>query len=507
MNSIYKYVVLSILCILISSFCNSQNFNSLRNYKNDFNFLASNSKDNNNNIFLVHTFVNLLDSINDIETILNRNNFTDSEIIKIDLENNEIRAIKNYSNDTVYKSLRVVHYNKKNNLIFIVRRNLYLNQDSSSWELLKLNSNLGKVDSVFLYSNINLTSILDIKVDSNSNIFATATYFNGNISYYLIKYDSTGQMIHSLETNHKVTSILELKNKNLLIPNIDANALNIIPTFWEYNQNLELENVYTDSVLRYLGATISENGEDFYFYGTLNSQPPPFSGVVYEYEKITHYNLNEGSQRILWADTITDTTLYLNSNDKIDIFENNIFLAATDVSNYCFPIVQYQNCTNKIIVRSIDAETGNQNWWWHGDGDAQYAVRNVSATPDSGCIVFVHYWNFETKEPNAYDLYYIKFDKNGNIEPLFDTTTSLKPLLFENKITIYPNPANDFLYLNGLIKNNTKFKIYDIAGKLILEKELGKSNRININSLPPNIYFYSLKENSNQIKTGKFLKE
>ena len=72
------------------------------------------------------------------------------------------------------------------------------------------------------------------------------------------------------------------------------------------------------------------------------------------------------------------------------------------------------------------------------------------------------------------------------------------------KITIYPNPANDKLYIESEQLINQNIEIYDLNGKLINSKIIGSSNtEIDIADLPQGIYFVKI----SNITIGKFIKQ
>jgi len=71
-------------------------------------------------------------------------------------------------------------------------------------------------------------------------------------------------------------------------------------------------------------------------------------------------------------------------------------------------------------------------------------------------------------------------------------------------ITIYPNPATNTLYTNGLTGINT-VEVYDISGKLLLSKQLN-SNQIDISSLAKGLYFIKLTTEEGSV-VRKFVKE
>jgi hypothetical protein len=73
-----------------------------------------------------------------------------------------------------------------------------------------------------------------------------------------------------------------------------------------------------------------------------------------------------------------------------------------------------------------------------------------------------------------------------------------------HSITIYPNPATNTLYINGLSGINTA-EVYDISGKLLLSRQLN-TNQIDISALAKGLYFVKLSAEEGSV-VRKFVKE
>ena len=74
------------------------------------------------------------------------------------------------------------------------------------------------------------------------------------------------------------------------------------------------------------------------------------------------------------------------------------------------------------------------------------------------------------------------------------------------KIALYPNPAEDILYLfNESTAEVTSIKVYDSLGKLVLEQD-NPSTQIDITSLSPGLFFAHI-ENGNDSLVKKVIKE
>lgn len=77
--------------------------------------------------------------------------------------------------------------------------------------------------------------------------------------------------------------------------------------------------------------------------------------------------------------------------------------------------------------------------------------------------------------------------------------------LLENKISIYPNPTSEMLFLTGNNNSITQLTITDIGGKRVLYIHDVTNNSINVSHLVNGIYFLSFEENGIVYQT-KFIK-
>ena len=71
-------------------------------------------------------------------------------------------------------------------------------------------------------------------------------------------------------------------------------------------------------------------------------------------------------------------------------------------------------------------------------------------------------------------------------------------------ISVYPNPANSTLFVNGLTEKS-KVTIYDLSGKMIFNKQISE-NQIDISKLANGTYSIKI-ESAKGIVTKKFVKQ
>ncbi|MAW21434.1 MAG: hypothetical protein CMD16_03450 [Flavobacteriales bacterium] len=74
-----------------------------------------------------------------------------------------------------------------------------------------------------------------------------------------------------------------------------------------------------------------------------------------------------------------------------------------------------------------------------------------------------------------------------------------------DRINFFPNPATDNIYISNVLKT-TNIKIYDIQGRLVLEKETHNKEYLNISSLAKGVYQVTF-EGENYKEKRKLIKE
>lgn len=73
------------------------------------------------------------------------------------------------------------------------------------------------------------------------------------------------------------------------------------------------------------------------------------------------------------------------------------------------------------------------------------------------------------------------------------TTTNVNEWNNDEEILIYPNPANDRIYINCIERQNVKIQVYNFIGECVMQAELSSgTNEIDISSLSKGIYVINL---------------
>ncbi|NIF03949.1 T9SS type A sorting domain-containing protein [Chryseobacterium sp. Tr-659] len=95
----------------------------------------------------------------------------------------------------------------------------------------------------------------------------------------------------------------------------------------------------------------------------------------------------------------------------------------------------------------------------------------------------------------------------SSAQALSETFLAISNAVKKENLTVYPNPAQDFIGFKGNTENYTKANIYSLDGKLIKTSDM-KSGNIQISDLPPASYFIEVSgKNAGDSKNTKFIKK
>ena len=113
-------------------------------------------------------------------------------------------------------------------------------------------------------------------------------------------------------------------------------------------------------------------------------------------------------------------------------------------------------------------------------------------------------------------LSYFNYNYNGSDFVLdmkeiyyYSDITGINEFTDDYNVSIYPNPANDYLMINTTINENLNIEIYTVRGQSVMSTECTNNisqMRIDISQLPAGMYFIRIANNQNNI-TKKFVKE
>ena len=74
--------------------------------------------------------------------------------------------------------------------------------------------------------------------------------------------------------------------------------------------------------------------------------------------------------------------------------------------------------------------------------------------------------------------------------------TAVNEKKFNNEISFYPNPANDFICFNNLKSSGLTINIYNVVGEIVKTEIVNQNNqKVNINDLTNGVYLVAVKSN------------
>jgi len=97
----------------------------------------------------------------------------------------------------------------------------------------------------------------------------------------------------------------------------------------------------------------------------------------------------------------------------------------------------------------------------------------------------------------------------GIQQPYEIFVTGIDAIGIDLTASVYPNPASDFVLLTVVSSKseNFTFQLYDIQGKILLNKKVESNETpISMSELANAIYFIKVYKNNNEVKTFKIIK-
>ena len=125
-------------------------------------------------------------------------------------------------------------------------------------------------------------------------------------------------------------------------------------------------------------------------------------------------------------------------------------------------------------------------------------LHKIRATTDNGLVLFGSYGDLN------HHAWIVKTDSLGNGVYEQGWQNSINQIQFLNEVSIYPNPASDFVSIETSDKSKTyDLEIYTITGQKVFEKtnNIGLS-QINVSGFSQGIYLLNIKS-KNKVYTGK----
>jgi len=253
------------------------------------------------------------------------------------------------------------------------------------------------------------------------------------------------------------------------------------------------------------GIVNATDGTTFWRGGTITSSALVNNNVISTpVVKIGKYTLDDQFNSYV-IDTVEQTyqDFHLLAENISGLDESKMYLAINyDIATFLgwggYSIIPKDDATLKLYA--LDSQP-NIVWEAYLGGDANYNLRKVLATPDSGCIVFANRYDPHLPETGI-DAYYLKLDKYGNPQPGYlDTYTNIDTTPAMPLAQLRYDITTQALYLPTDIIGGS-YRLYHSNGAL-LESFTATGYRIGLDKWPAGLYLYDYTAPDGQRYRGK----
>lgn len=486
-----------LICLIISfGFGNAQNFEVL--YASPLNDRLYQMDQLDENNFNVYVYI-------ENDTVYDNPNY----LVKV--EDKRIQDIKD--------TLGVVLGNRKNQILYTKEISDTIYSISGSYNSINSEIILAKTyNDVHDFVYLGDTSIKEVLFngifDANNNILINGVRNATNSNdFFVRKYNLNGTLINELNTSLFFPRLMfETSNGDYVV-------CNNTDKMYKFNNSLSVNtvlNVNFTNGISYppklssghlgLNGSVYLSGTKNYWLGTSNS--------LDDYSTVGLYKFENDQLLTLFEDTTLSSASedVLNGFYTIDAIDSNYVYFGFMGEDCPYFALQQVDCKNDVLIYCTDIN-GNLNWSRKLGGDAKYHIYKILATQDRGCLVVVGRYHPLDSINNNEDLYYVKLDRNGNIqENYFSQYTAVSfNRLNASSFSLFPNPTNNLLVLefdNLSINQSLMLSISDLQGKQVLIKQFHTNMpKVDVSALQKGYYIVQLFDNNEQIASRKILIE
>jgi|GEM_PF-6322499 len=277
----------------------------------------------------------------------------------------------------------------------------------------------------------------------------------------------------------------------------DADNHSYLNTTWQYvnshkvGDQLHIEESYTEfgigslyqDRLRYLGG-IYENGSTFLYWSREGRHVVKNAGNDEQVNFVRdtlrwEYNKNYG--KTSGFDTRPGDAIVFNGNSATYAY-GGLFNGHSKKTVEPVRWLRVDTCWEEIITF---ANTYASTWISRLGGD---------------------YYDRSDQSTNNYrELKYYRLNSGEEWGEPFDFIVATSNPDEPVQIKVYPNPANDFIYIEGdMLSHTAEYEIYDLGGRLRLKENNISSTPINVSTLEAGIYFYKITDHNTTV-SGKLV--
>jgi hypothetical protein len=357
--------------------------------------------------------------------------------------------------------------------------------------------------------NIELIPMRVIYKDQIFHILTSVTYddlLHYTPAYFMVS--STGYQLH--------TAFLPPSSDQILLPydfcllpgseNLFTVVLDCLTLFNTFGVVTEFDsemNIVSQIPL------LTNSGPSMLDFGIMGSSDTSFYTI---YNKV-HYNTQFNSvveTRDLAGNTLNqfkyecpeDSASWIAYRNALDVLPDGNLIFCTTKNIDFYPGVQPEPTQIRFFKLRPDLGLIWQKFLFGDDGN--YRVWGIKAHPDGGIVVSGTY--SPTPPLNgAMEIFFMKTDSEG----LLTNIGEGEPKIKTTEAILYPNPASENITIEfSQVYQTANFRLMDIGGKVVLEKELGTNYQsINISSFPSGTYVYRIVNKKGLDERGKLVVE
>jgi Leucine-rich repeat (LRR) protein len=326
----------------------------------------------------------------------------------------------------------------------------------------------------------------------------------------LTSLDVSNNQLTSLDVNDNQLTSLNVSNNialiNLYCPNNQLTSLDVSNntaltelscgnnqlTSLDVSQNTALDKL-TCGINPLTSLDVSNNTALTYLWCVDNqltsldvSNNPALTGFSIDFNQLTSLDVSNNTDLQLLGVSVNElTSLDVSNNTALEIFYiNENQLTSLDVSNN--PSLSNFRCENNHLI-SLDVRNGN---------NTNFTYFVATNNPYLTCI-FVDDVSYSTANWTDIDPASAFVNNEAECEAL-----SIGDNAFELDVTIYPNPTDNYLFIEGN-KNPISISIYNLLGVEVIAKS--NTDKINISELSNGVYIIRISDGMGQTDR-KFIK-
>jgi len=405
--------------------------------------------------------------------------------------------------DTTYQFQKILIDTVSHRYIFIAKVTAL---EETNAMVLTFDSNVNFIHKSYLDFSKNHSDIRNVFLNADQNIamlgywFNTPSVWSDGTGTFVGTYTITGETEHYFEIENRLpVALIQMPNKEYhLVTGRGFEKL-----------DEDLNTISTPiSPGGMFGLSISYNSfEKDTFYFTAKSE---ISHVLQSHRIfwVSKVNQNGDISLVFEDDDINNDINYDIPFYGFDyVTPSHLYISAAVAG--CF---FYSDCQNEIKLYSVNSN-GTLNWTRVLGGDASYEILQTIATPDLGCLLLVRRYDEDGGNWQEEDVYFVKFDKFGNVEPNWLATDV--PTLGEGSglqlltVALSPNPATDivqFSYPSFTDATALSFTLYDAVGRQVLHQAQIRT-QADLSRLPQGIYYYQIHHQGKPIQAGKLARQ